>query len=191
MSHIHNEPGQVDQTTSAYIIRLDSNNPKVLLHMHKKYKILLPVGGHIELDETPWAALVREIREESGYSIDDLEILQPKRRIKHEYSDRIVHPLPFFINTHSIPGSITHWHSDQLYCLVANGKPSLEIASDESQDLRWYTQAEIKRLKDTSQVSDSHYQIIMFIFSIALVEYDLIKASEFRIDKLIQGDKWI
>lgn len=61
-------------TVSVYVV----NNNRVLLHRHKKAQILLPVGGHIELDELPEEAAVREVLEEAGvvvelYNLDSLK----------------------------------------------------------------------------------------------------------------------
>jgi len=53
MSHIHTNPGEHDQTVSAFIIRTDTAEPELLLHVHKKLGVLLQPGGHIELNETP------------------------------------------------------------------------------------------------------------------------------------------
>ena len=52
-------------TATVYII----NNGKVLLHKHKKYNTWFPVGGHIEANELPHEAAVREASEESGLNI--------------------------------------------------------------------------------------------------------------------------
>lgn len=43
---------------------------KVLLHMHKKLKRWLPVGGHIDRDELPLEAARREVQEEAGLSVE-------------------------------------------------------------------------------------------------------------------------
>lgn len=52
-------------TATVYII----NDNKVLLHNHKKYNTLFPVGGHIETYELPHEAAIREAYEESGLSV--------------------------------------------------------------------------------------------------------------------------
>lgn len=52
-------------TATVYII----NGDKVLLHKHKKYNTLFPVGGHIEADELPHEAALREAYEESGLKV--------------------------------------------------------------------------------------------------------------------------
>ena len=49
-------------TATVYIVY----NEKVLLHMHKKYNSLFPVGGHMNSDELPHETAIREAYEESG-----------------------------------------------------------------------------------------------------------------------------
>ena len=66
MAHIHTQPGQHDHTASAYIIRTDLDTPRIMLHLHRKIGKYLQFGGHVELNETPWQAVVHELREESG-----------------------------------------------------------------------------------------------------------------------------
>lgn len=99
MPHIHTEPGQHDQTASAFIIRTDTPEPAVLFHMHKKVHILLQPGGHIELHETPWQAVLHEIHEETGYELSQLTILQPQQRIR-TLSGAVNHPMLINQNTH-------------------------------------------------------------------------------------------
>ena len=59
MPHIHTEPGQHDQTVSAFIFRKVDGEYKAFLHMHRTLGTLMQVGGHVELDETPWGAIAR------------------------------------------------------------------------------------------------------------------------------------
>src|SRR5436305_7354094 len=49
-------------TATTFIVR----DGKVLLHRHPKQRLWLPPGGHIERDELPQDAAVREIEEETG-----------------------------------------------------------------------------------------------------------------------------
>ena len=53
-------------TSTVYII----SKKKVLLLNHKKFNLLLGVGGHIEKNETPQEAAIREVLEEIGIKID-------------------------------------------------------------------------------------------------------------------------
>lgn len=52
-------------TVSVFIVCKD----KVLLHLHKKAKKMLPLGGHIEVNELPEEACIREAKEEAGLNV--------------------------------------------------------------------------------------------------------------------------
>ena len=82
MPHIHTQPNQHDASVTMFIVRLDGNQPRLLMHMHRKLGKLMPPGGHVELSETPWAAVSHELQEETGYRLAELDIMQPKLRMK-------------------------------------------------------------------------------------------------------------
>ncbi|MEK6836116.1 MAG: NUDIX domain-containing protein [Nanoarchaeota archaeon] len=63
MPHIHDK---IDFTAEAFIVYKN----RVLLRKHDKYKIWLSVGGHIELDEEPNEAVIREVKEEVGLNVE-------------------------------------------------------------------------------------------------------------------------
>ena len=177
MPHIHTEPGQHDHTVTAFIVRDDMDEPRLLLHMHRKLNRLLPPGGHIELDETPWAALSHEVNEEAGYVIDELEILQPKLRLS-AVSGIVVHPRPILHNTHDF--SDTHFHTDLDYLLIAHQAPLNQPQAGESTDLRWLTLGEIRALSP-EDTYDNIREIAEYIFTKLLdsPEYERIPASQF------------
>ena len=62
---------QTQLAVAAYII----HNNKVLLIHHQKLDLWLPVGGHIDQNETPDDALLREIREEVNLEVEILNKL--------------------------------------------------------------------------------------------------------------------
>lgn len=43
---------------------------KVLLHLHPRQQLWLPPGGHIERDELPHVAALREVEEETGLRVE-------------------------------------------------------------------------------------------------------------------------
>jgi 8-oxo-dGTP pyrophosphatase MutT (NUDIX family) len=65
MPHIHTEPGQIDYVADVFVVYQN----KVLYRYHDKYQELLMPGGHIELNETPEQAAVREVFEEVGLEV--------------------------------------------------------------------------------------------------------------------------
>lgn len=176
MPHIHTKPGQIDQTVTAYIVRRDGDDTYVMLHMHKKLGKLLPVGGHVELDETPWASMAHELEEESGYRLEELEILQPQARI--EVLDGVVlHPQPIVVQTHDI--SAEHFHTDLGYLFLAQTVPHGKCAEGESDDIRWLTRDGVVRLADDDIWSNTR-QICLAVFDMFLDDWSAVKATNFR-----------
>lgn len=64
MPHIHTKPGHIDYTADSFVVHVPTK--RVLIRYHDKYDMWLVPGGHIELDETPNEAALREIKEETG-----------------------------------------------------------------------------------------------------------------------------
>ena len=162
MAHIHAEPGQHDHTASAYIVRIDGNEPKVILHRHKLDKLYLHFGGHIELDENPWQTIIHELREEAGYDIAQLKVLQPKLRM-NKLSNAQVHPLPFCYNTHSVKNSEGHFHTDSVFAFTTKEPPKYPIAQDESGDIKLLTRQDIVELPET-EIFPMAREMALFIF---------------------------
>lgn len=175
MPHIHTNKNEHDFVVTAYIVRIGTPEPMALFHMHKKQNKLLPVGGHVELNETPWQAMAHELNEESGYNLDELDILQPADRITN-LSNTILHPLPININTHHITPD--HFHTAIEYGFIASNKPTDNIKVGESTDLRWLTQVEMNKL-DESQTYINAKEVYNFIFDTALTKWNRAPAKDF------------
>lgn len=177
MSHIHDAPGQHDQTAGGYIIRLDQDEPKLMLHLHLSLNYLLHFGGHTELNETPWQAVLHEIREEAGYSPEQLELLQPMQRVKNlQGVDQ--HPLPVAHITHELkPG---HYHTDIQYVFVAQQPPRLKLDSRESQDIRLFTREELLAIPK-GQIPENVRQTGLFIFDVCLPEWDRLAVENLQL----------
>lgn len=159
MPHIHTGSGQGDATVTLYVFRESERGLEAMLHMHKKHQKLLPVGGHIELDETPWQTARHELEEESGYELENVQVLQPKLRLRG-LEDSILAPVPIVMNSHDI--STDHFHSDTAYALVATGEPTKSPAEGESQDIRWLTRLEIQALTEDEIFSNTR-QVCEFV----------------------------
>ncbi len=102
-------------TASVLVVAGDS----VLLHTHRRTGELLPVGGHVELGESPWQAARREAREEAGIDVD-VPVGAP--------------PDLLFVGT-TRPG---HRHYDITF--VAEAEPiELHPGAGESTDVGWCT----------------------------------------------------
>ena len=178
MPHIHTNDNEHDLTVTAYIIRVDGPEPKALLHMHRKLNILLPIGGHVELSETPWQAISHELTEESGYTLGKLDILQPKSRIR-KMTNVVQHPYPLSMNTHDIPTK--HFHTDIEYAFVAKDDPEMGTDEGESLDLRWVTKGELDELSN-DLIFDNIREVYRFIFDEALNTWEQVPTNAFLLE---------
>ena len=101
----------------------------ILLHKHPKLGIWLPPGGHIESNELPEEAAIRETLEESGVAIalqgtTGLDVKQPRQLLRpegiqlesilpdHEHIDLIYfgHPLEPYEGNVSVDDGCMCWY---------------------------------------------------------------------------------
>lgn len=122
---------KTDLVVNGYLI----DNNKVLLIHHGKLDIWIPVGGHIEKDETPDNALKREIKEETNL---DVEILnQGDLLVEGNVKENLA--TPFCVNIHSVGD---HDHCAFYYvCRVIN--PNELKINKELKNARWFTKNEL------------------------------------------------
>src|SRR5256885_8019559 len=132
MPHIH----ELIDFTVAIFVALDR---KILLIHHRKLNKWLPLGGHIELDEDPEIAALREAKEESGFE----EELLGERPPTTEPGTRAL-IAPRFLDIHRI--SDTHQHIGMIYwAQPRDGK--LTLAGSEHHDIRWCASDELEKLQ--------------------------------------------
>ena len=162
MPHIHDKPGQVDCTVTILLFKKQEDGLETMLHMHKKLGILLPIGGHVELDETPWQAVALELEEESGYESALLQLLQPAVRLRRIGGNAVVHPQPVAVNTHALPNE--HFHSDLAYAFVVNGAPTKPLADNESDDIRWLTKDQVDNL-GSNEIRENTKELLDFVMT--------------------------
>ena len=126
-------------TTSVYII----HNDNVLLHCHKKLHTILPPGGHIERDELPHLAAMREVKEECGL---DVELIQFKSYETFEdplleNREQIELNVGEFCNLHYI--NPFHQHIDFIFFAKAFSE-IIKPGKDESKEWYWFSKDEIE-----------------------------------------------
>lgn len=111
---------------------------KVLLHFHKSLKKWLPIGGHIDRDELPEEAAIREAKEEAGIYI---AVYSPYKTAKYSGAKDLKGPARVML--HDI--NKYHQHIDfSFYATTDTFK--LKPAIKESKKLRWFTAEEIKKI---------------------------------------------
>lgn len=127
MPHIHEK---IDFTVEVFIVYKN----KVLLRKHDKYKLWLSVGGHIELDEDPNEAALREVKEEVGL---DIELYSdPKIPTTKDDAHRELIP-PMFMNRHHI--NATHEHVTLIYFAKSETNALMLSKSEKSDECRWFS----------------------------------------------------
>ena len=125
---------KIESVVAGYIF----NENKTLLVFHKKLKIWLPVGGHIDIEtnETPEMALEREGKQKTGLKI----ILLNKTRIPMQGNIIKQMPLPFYADIHSVGD---HYHYCQNYlCNIISSRP-IKLNYEELDDFEWFSQRDL------------------------------------------------
>lgn len=136
MAHINE---LVDYTVEVFVVF----NNKVLLRWHDKYNIWLSVGGHIELDEDPNEAAIREVKEEVGLDIELDDSLRQYEEESEDYKELIP---PYFMNIHKI--SETHRHLTLTYFAKANSDEIVESDDEKSEKWEWMSKEDLEKAKD-------------------------------------------
>ncbi|MCL2280709.1 NUDIX domain-containing protein [Candidatus Saccharibacteria bacterium] len=155
MAHIHAEPGQHDITVNMFIVHIEDGKSKILLNRHKKLNKLMCVGGHMELDETPWHAVLREICEETGYEINQLKVLQSAPNLEQNPNSNATYwPIPITVQSHRY-GSENHFHDTLDYAFLTTELPNGEPDEGESREFHWLDLAEMSALSDDETVANS------------------------------------
>jgi len=132
MAHIHEK---IDFTVVIFVVR----GGKILLIHHRGLDKWLPLGGHIELDEDPEIAALREAREESGL---DVELLGERPPTSEPGTRALI--APRFLDIHRITD--THKHIGMMYWARPR-QGSVKLAGEEHHDIRWCASAELDGLQ--------------------------------------------
>jgi len=134
--------GEKQYTASVWVLS-KSNPRKMLLIHHKKLGKWQQPGGHIEQFENPIEAAVREVREETGLSINFL-----LNEIEYVDEDASFLPVPRFIMEQMIPAHADqpkHYHIDLNYVVEVEDQ-KFELNEIETHNIGWFSKEEISKL---------------------------------------------
>lgn len=121
---------KLDLVVASYIMHAD----KLLLIHHSKLDKWLPVGGHINPNETPDEAIVREVKEETSLDITLFGIPAHQKKENIEVLAR-----PFYVNVHSVGD---HDHCC-FYYLSTIFNPNTITINHELKGYRWFSKQEL------------------------------------------------
>jgi len=131
VAHIHEK---IDFTVAIFVVR----DNKVLLIHHRQLDKWLPLGGHIELDEDPEQAALREAREESGFEVELIGERPPTTSLG---TRALI--APRFLDIHRITN--THEHIGMIYWARPK-QGTMTLAAAEHHDIRWCSADDLERL---------------------------------------------
>src|SRR5260221_14383362 len=145
MAHIHEK---IDFTVAIFVV----HDKKILLIHHRKLDKWLPLGGHIELDEDPEQAALREAKEESGL---DVELLGERPPTTSPGTRALT--APRFLDIQRIKE--THEHIGLIYgarpvgsarCADRTSQRDVPtnpiLATEEHHDIRWCGVEDLEKL---------------------------------------------
>ena len=152
MPHIHTEPGQADFTVSVYVVC----GNKVLYRFHDKVHKWLVPGGHIELNEVPEQAALREVFEETGleislYNPEGVKLVEKNEDPESVGSvDNRTLLVPVFMDVHPMLGQKElhgghHRHIDCVFLATAHTTDIHEQAGEKSGGILWLTREELEQ----------------------------------------------
>lgn len=132
-----------DFTVAVFVV----HNDHVLLHPHRKLGLWLPPGGHIEPNELPDEAALREVEEEAGivvelvggYGVEIHDPAAPRQLIR-----------PQGIQLEDIaPG---HQHIDLVYYARPAATPA-DGLPEVVDDMRWLREDDLATIELTDEVA--------------------------------------
>ena len=103
-------------TATGFVVRDD----RVLLHWHPKVREWLPPGGHIDENEDPVQAVLREIKEETGLRG---EVVPTGPRFDLDYPTQVQPPFTIMVEDIHDPEAGYHQHIDMIYFCRLVGPP--------------------------------------------------------------------
>ncbi|MFH1253873.1 MAG: NUDIX hydrolase [bacterium] len=129
-----------DFTATGYVINPEKT--KILVIFHNKLQKWLPAGGHMEPNELPHEAALREVFEETGVTA---RIISDDHDMGLNGESDCQIPRPYSVLYQIIPQSIKdveHIHVDFIYAMEAE-ESALKIQVEEVSRVEWLTKDEI------------------------------------------------
>lgn len=150
---------------SCYIL---SKDLKTLLIFHKKLKKWLPPGGHSDENELPHETALREVKEETGLTVN---LIDTGPLLIDEWNAHSI-PRPFLCLLENIPAYGTnpqHQHIDMIF-IGKIDETSHEIESSmnslmREEECRWFSLSDIETLVVDTDIFNETKRILKYLFN--------------------------
>jgi 8-oxo-dGTP pyrophosphatase MutT (NUDIX family) len=119
-------------TATVYIVESGA----VALHHHDRLGIRIPPGGHVDRDELPHEAGLREVREETGLDAELLDDTDPVGAPDGRILPQPRHQMLYDIDVHS-DGEVAHQHVDHTYYATVDSREIDPAGDDEAGSAAW------------------------------------------------------
>ncbi|WP_255149922.1 NUDIX hydrolase [Halorarius halobius] len=124
------------------------NDGATLLHEHDRLDMWLPPGGHIDRDELPHEAALRECHEETGLEAD---LVAPRGSVESDAARSIPQPQQFLledINVHD--DEVGHQHVDFVFYGSVDRRTVEPAGHDEAHPevWEWFSAADLEARAD-------------------------------------------
>ena len=128
-----------------------NENGQILMLLHKKLGKWLPPGGHVDENEIPCTAVVREVLEETGIKV---QVLSSARLLGFSEETAAELPLPLRIILCDVEGTGQHNHIDLLYlCRAIN--TDISPQETEVDGIGWFSPEDAMKLDTFEDVIKS------------------------------------
>jgi 8-oxo-dGTP diphosphatase len=121
---------------------------KILMFKHKKLRKWLFPGGHVEANEDPLEAVIRETKEETGL---DIKVIDAGKGTRLKYKEVIEPQRPLSILIENVHyGKKLHVHFDFVYLAKLGDAREIITQEEELGEFRWFGRKDVD-LADTSE----------------------------------------
>ncbi|MBI1885333.1 MAG: NUDIX domain-containing protein [Chloroflexi bacterium] len=121
-------------TATGFVVQGD----RTLLLWHKRLQAWVPPGGHIDADEDPVTAVLREIREETGL---EAEVVPTAQTFGFAYPGQIQPPYTILLEDSPEPGE-AHKHIDLIY--FCRPRPGARLDPPAGDSMHWVDEASLR-----------------------------------------------
>lgn len=119
------------------------NDGATALHYHDKLGMWLPPGGHIDRDELPHQAAIREVNEELGL---EPRLVAPEGEFSTETAESLPRPQSFLLeDIDTCEGEVGHQHVDFVYYGAVESREITPAAGEQpAEDWEWLRPPELR-----------------------------------------------